>query len=178
MIAVAIAVAVIGFGAWWTYGLGHGAPMGATATPSGGMGTMGEGPAIPAVHGYHAGQDILFIHTEASDPQVSDMLTGMMGSPVIVVPALADVPASALGTVYVFTNGVRPDGPSGPFGFQPDVFDSAPGDAAYSPLRALNLVTWRDESAATVLRSADEVDAITAPNQTAAAAVRVIHSPV
>jgi hypothetical protein len=152
-IGVAIAVVVLGFGAWWTFGLGRGGPM------DGGMGGMEEGAPIPAVHGYYAGQQILFIHTEASDAAVADMLTGMMGSPVIAVPGLAAVPDSALGTVYVFTNGVRPDGPRGPFGFQPDVFDSAPGDEAYSPLRALNLMTWRDEGAATVLRSAEEVEA-------------------
>jgi len=82
-----------------------------------------------------------------------------MGSPVLVVPSLADVPESALATVYVFTNGVQPDGARGPFGFQPDVFDSAPGDEGYSPLRALYLVTWRKESATEVLRSAEEVQA-------------------
>jgi len=76
-----------------------------------------------------------------------------------VVPALADVPESALANVYVFTNGVQPNGARGPMGFQPDVFDSAPGDEGYSPLRALNLVTWQAEAAAEVLRSAEEVEA-------------------
>lgn len=61
------------------------------------------------------------------------MLTAMMGSPVLIVPSLARVPAEALATVYVFSNGVTPDGPRGPLGFQPDVFDSAPGDEAHSP---------------------------------------------
>jgi len=157
-IGLAIAVVVLGFGAWWTFGLGRGGPMDGGVAGDG-MGGMEKGPQIPPVHGYYHGQDILFIHTEASDPQVADMLTAMMGSPVIVVPGLAEAPDSALGTVYVFANGVRPDGPRGPFGFQPDVFDSAPGDEDYSPLRALNLVTWRGEDSATVLRSAEEVEA-------------------
>jgi hypothetical protein len=159
-IGVAIAVVVIGFGAWWTYGLGGGMPSasGPGATP--GMTSMnGAAPQVPPVHGFYGGGDVLFIHTEASDPRVAEMLSGMMGSPVIVVPKLASVPESALGTVYVFTNGVRPEGARGPFGFQPDVFDSAPGDPSYSPLRALNLVTWRDDTAATVLRSAADVEA-------------------
>ncbi len=155
-IGLAIAVVVLGFGAWWTFGPGRGGPM-----DGGGMEEMGgpgmeDAPTIPPVHGYYDGQDVLFVHTEASDQQVADMLTGMMGSPVLVVPQLADVPGSALATVYVFTNGVQPDGPRGPFGFQPDVFDSAPGDDAYSPLRALNLVSWRDAGAAEVVRSAEE----------------------
>ena len=74
------------------------------------------------------------------------------------VPSLANVPDSALATVFVFTNGVRRDGPRGPFGFQPDVFDTAPCDEGYSPLRALNLVTWRNEADATTLRSAEAVE--------------------
>ena len=153
-IGLAIAVVVLGFGAWWTFGLGRGTP-----TDGAGMGEMGAAPSVPPVHGFYDGDDVLFLHTEASDRQVADMLTGMMGSPVIVVPPLAEVPDAALSTVYVFTNGVRPDGPRGPFGFQPDVFDSAPGDEGYSPLRALNLVTWRDEAAAEVLRSAEQAEA-------------------
>jgi len=87
------------------------------------------------------------------------MLGAMMGSPVVVVPALADAPETARATVYVFANGVQPDGPRGPMGFQPDVFDSAPGDAGYSPLRGLAIVTWADADRAEVLRSAEEVEA-------------------
>lgn len=158
-IGLAIAVVVLGFGAWWTFGLGRGTPTDGAGMGGDGMGEMGAAPSVPPVHGFYDGHDVLFLHTEASDRQVADMLTGMMGSPVIVVPGLADVPDTALGTVYVFTNGVRPDGPRGPFGFQPDVFDSAPGDEGYSPLRALNLVRWRDESVAEVLRSAEQVEA-------------------
>lgn len=58
--------------------------------------------------------------------------------------------------MYVFTNGV---GGTGPFGFQPDVFASAPGDDVYSPLRTVVLVTWVDEEQAGELRSAEEVNA-------------------
>lgn len=108
----------------------------------------------PTVKGFFKGQEILFIHTEASDRQVADLLTMMMGSPVIYVPALGGVPAAVLGTVYVFTNGV-PGG--GPMGFQPDVFGSVPGDDAYTPLRALALVTWRQGSSARELQSVEEV---------------------
>ncbi len=116
------------------------------ATP--GMAGMTGAPgtpvaAVPPVDGFYAGQPIQFIHTEASDQQVADLLTQMMGSPVLVVPQLGVVPERALGNVYVFTNGVAPEGVmAGPMGFQPDVFDSAPGDETYSPLRAVNLVTW------------------------------------
>jgi len=125
----------------------------------GGMDTGGmtvRSATVPPVKGYLNGEEIRFIHTEASDAKVADMLTMMMNSPVITVPALAQVPESALAPVYVFTNGMRGDGP---FGFQPDVFDAPPGSGQYSPLRKLHLVTWRQESQVRLLKSAAEVEA-------------------
>lgn len=72
----------------------------------GGMGGM-AGPTVPSVKGFTEGQEIRFIHTEASDRQVADMLTMMMSSPVLVVPELAQAPQTMLAKVYVFTNGVQ-----------------------------------------------------------------------
>src|SRR5260370_27893525 len=95
----------------------------------------------PLVEGFSEGQSIRFIHTEASDASVADMLTRMMGSPVLLVAELAQAPSSTLANVYVFTNGVS--GP-GPLGFQADVFDNPPGTSGYRPLRALVQVTWRN----------------------------------
>jgi len=111
---------------------------------------------VPPVKGYIEGMEIRFIHTETSDPSVAELLTEMMGSPVLVVPALAESPERATANVYVFKNGVRGEGP---FGFQPDVFDSPPGADGYSPLRTLNLVTWKNDQAARQLRAAAEVKA-------------------
>ncbi len=111
-------------------------------------------PAVPTVKGYAEGQEILFHHTEVSDPKVADLLTEMMRSPVLVVPALAQAPEALLSTVYVFKNGVRGEGP---FKFQPDVFDNPPGASGYRPLRAVHLVTWKNERAARLLKSAAEV---------------------
>ena len=125
------------------------------AQPMGGMGMEIEGPHVPPVRGFAEGQEILFLHTEVSDPQVAQMLTDMMGSPVLVVPTLADAPESMLANVYVFTNGIEGEGP---LGFQPDVFDSPPESNGYSPLRALNRVTWVDEGNARVLQSAAEIE--------------------
>lgn len=123
---------------------------------SGGMGGMEpvSGPEVPLVRGYAEEQEIAFIHTEASAPDVAQMLTEMMGSPVLLVPALADVPESALANVYVFTNGIEGDGP---LGFQADVFDRPPGTEGYSPLRALNRVSWVSSETAAILQSAAEV---------------------
>ena len=110
---------------------------------------------IPPVKGYIDGKEIRFIHTEASDPKVAERLTKMMGSPVLVVPSLAQAPVAMLANVYVFTNGVKKG--EGPFRFQSDVFDNPPGTNGYSPLRAVSLVTWKNEQAARELRSAAEV---------------------
>ncbi len=124
-------------------------------TPMGGM--MTDPPVVPPVTGYSEGEKVLFLHTEASDPGIAKILTDMMGSPVLVVPALAQAPKGMLATVYVFTNGPKVEGPMGPLGFQPDVFDSPPGDPGYSPLRKIVLVTWKDEASARTLKASAEV---------------------
>lgn len=144
-----------------------------------GMAGQSPGSTLPVVAGFAHGQPVNFVHTEASDSAVASMLTSMMGSPVLVVPSLADMPDTALADVYVFRNGVQPDGPRGPFGFQPDVFDSVPGDPAYSPLRRLNLVTWQDPSAVRLLRSAEEVEAAEAAGQVSIEATSaVVNMPI
>ena len=102
---------------------------------------------MPPVDGFMDGQRIRFIHTEASDPEVSKLLTEMKGSPVLIVPSLAKAPRELLANVYVFTNGVAGEGP---FKFQPDVFDNPPGHAGYTPLRALVLVSWKQPQRARV----------------------------
>jgi len=127
----------------------------------GGMEMPKNAPTIPAVAGYSEGQEILFIHTETSDPKIAKILTDMMGgSPVLVVPALAKAPPDLLARVYVFTNGKTGDGPTGPLGGQADIFEHPPGDAGYRPLRSVTLVTWRDVTAARVLKSTAELQRV------------------
>lgn len=109
---------------------------------------------LPAGLAYAEGKEIYFIHTEVSDPEVARLLTDMMLSPVLLVPGLAEVPESALANVYVFENGIVGNGP---LGFQPDVFDNPPDSAGYTPLRRLNVVTWKDTTKARLLKSASEV---------------------
>ena len=127
---------------------------------AGGMSGMSAVPAnvpnAPPVKGYAEGERIFFIHTEASDAQVAQMLTDMMGgSPVLVVPALSMAPEAMVASVYVFRNGLKKG--DGPFGYTADVFDKPPGHEGYSPLRRINLVYWNDEAAARELKSSDEV---------------------
>jgi hypothetical protein len=115
---------------------------------------MGSTAIMPVGRAYAEGQEIYFLHTEASDADVAQLLTNMMESPVLHVPTLAETPADALANVYVFTNGIEG---MGPLGFAADVFDNPPGTAGYSPLRRLNLVTWTDPSIASELKSAEQV---------------------
>lgn len=119
-------------------------------------------PAIPPVAGFSEGADVYFLHTEASDRAVATMLSEMMGSPVLYVPSLADIQLDATAPVYVFTNGLAPDGPRGPLGFQPDVLPFPPGDDRYSPLREIIRVTWTDPTAARMIRSEAEIAAAVA----------------
>jgi heavy metal translocating P-type ATPase len=112
------------------------------------------GSFVPPVDAYTESQQIRFIHTEASDPEVAALLTRMKGSPVLLVPSLAEAPESMLSNVYVFTNGIAGNGP---FKFQADVFDNPPGTAGYRPLRSLKLVAWKAKADARLLTSAAEV---------------------
>ena len=138
---------------------------GPTATPQptamsmdsmSGMGSdMSTNDFAPLVMGFYEDGEVLFIHTEASDPDVANMLTEMMGGPLVVLaPQLAETPESLLANVYVFTNGIEGHGP---FGFQSDIFDAVPGDEGYRPLRAVNLVAWNERAEARELRSVSDL---------------------
>lgn len=109
---------------------------------------------VPVDKGYAEGSEIYFIHPEVSDAQLAEKMGAGMGSPVLYVPALAQVTDHALANVYVFTNGVPGVSMSG---LQPSVFDNPPANEGYSPLRRLNLVSWIDETKARELKTAAEV---------------------
>jgi hypothetical protein len=136
----------------------------------GGMMMIGEMdtsqvPRVPPVAGYAEGVQIFFIHTEVSDPEIGRIMTGMMGSPVPVVPSLAEAGEGLLARVWAFSNGVQPKGPRGPLDFQPDVFDHPVGSDGYRPLRMLYLATWADGAASRLLTSAADVEAAIAAGE-------------
>jgi hypothetical protein len=106
----------------------------------------------PLVKAYHDGGDLYFIHTEASDSSVANMLTDMMGPEVVHMPKLAQTPDTLLADIYVFKNGIKGHGP---FGFQPDIFGSVPGEPGYSPLRSIHLVRWNEEAKPKELETVD-----------------------
>lgn len=132
-----------------------------TMQPMKGMTMAAGAPTMPPVTGYSEGREILFLHTETSDPEIAKILTDMMGgSPVLVVPSLARAPKEMLARVFVFTNGMTGRGPMGPLGGQADIFEYPPGSPAYSPLRAVTLVAWKDEKSARILKSAAELQSV------------------
>ena len=116
-----------------------------------------DAPTVPPVADYSEGERKLFLHTEASDPKIAQLLTDMMGSPVVFVPSLSRAPADLLATVFAFANGVKPDGAMGPLEFQPDVFDFPPDHAGYRPLRRIVFVRWHDSAVSRILTSANDV---------------------
>jgi hypothetical protein len=187
-IAMAIAVLVLGFGVWWTFALDRGTGLqamnggsmdNATGGDMAGMAAPDDVPRLPPVAAYYDGEQVFFVHAETSDPEISDMLTGMMDSPVVTVPQLAHTPGAALAPVYVFTNGVRPDGARGPLGFQPDVFDTVPGDLGYTPLRRLVKVTWARDAELELLTSEDQItEALDAGELTVQRTGIVINAPL
>jgi hypothetical protein len=109
---------------------------------------------IPLIKGYENGNDIFFIGTDVSDKDLAAQLTNLTGFKVNHAPLLAQTPQDARGQMYVFENGVEGNGP---LGFQLPVTNAKPGDEGYSPLQQINLVRWTDESAATELKSVEEV---------------------
>jgi hypothetical protein len=109
---------------------------------------------IPLMKGYENGNEIFFIGTDVSDEGIATMLTEITGFKVNFAPLLAQTPKDARGQVYIFENGVQGDGP---LGFQVPVTNAKPEDEGYSPLQQINLVSWTDQSAATELKSVDEI---------------------
>ena len=109
---------------------------------------------IPLVKGLYDGKDVFYITTEASDSKIANGLTTFTNFPVTFAPALGKAPATSLANIFAFKNGVKG---GGVLGFQPNVVDSIPGQAKYSPLWKVNLVEWKDESTATILGSDDEI---------------------
>ena len=130
---------------------------------------------LPAGKAFAEGKEIFFVHTEASDEGVAKLLSDMMTSPVLYVPALAKTPNEALANVYVFDNGLEG---MGPFGFQADVFDNPPGTDGYSPLRRINVVTWVDPAKARMVTSVAEImSAVDAGEVTVAQPGVVVNMP-
>src|SRR3989442_9831846 len=109
---------------------------------------------VPLGHGFARGGDVFFITTEASDGTLASLLANKTGFRVTFAPAIANAPQSALSKIYVFTNGIK--GP-GYLGFQPEVFDSIPGDSNYSPAWKVEQVIWNSGASPAQLKSVQDI---------------------
>jgi len=112
-------------------------------------------PAVMPLHqGYYNSESVYFIVTDSSDQKHADIITEQQGWKVELAPLLANAPAAALSSLYVFTNGVEGDGVHG---FQSEVFSSTPAQEEYSALTSHVHVAWNDDATPSVLDSADAI---------------------
>ena len=109
---------------------------------------------LPHTPGYANGHEVFYISTEASDRDLANLMTNWTGARVTYAPSLANTPPAALSNIYAFKNGI--DG-SGPLGFQPNIADSEPGNANYSPLWRIVLVQWKEGVTPVELKSEQEI---------------------
>src|SRR5215831_7757178 len=93
---------------------------------------------IPLMSGLYDGKPVFFITTEVSDKAMKDQMGNFTGSPVNYAPNLTK--AQNIGDLWIFKNGVKG---AGLMGFQVTVFNSIPGDPAYTPLWRVNLAEWK-----------------------------------
>ncbi len=132
--------------------------------------------AIPLGHGFARDGDVFFITTEASDQALANSLTDKTGFKVTFAPNIAKAPASAVAKIYVFTSGIKG---TGYLGFQPEVFDSVPGDSGYSPAWKVEQVTWNAGATPQVLKSDNEIEAAQSAGQlTVAEPGIVVNCPI
>lgn len=96
------------------------------------------------------GRTIYYIVTDATPSGPA----GMMG--VIDAPTSASLIAnSAAVDLLQFKNGITG---SGPLGFQPGIAASAPGDANYSPMWRIFMISWNDPDNASILETIDDIN--------------------
>ncbi len=95
------------------------------------------------------GSTIYYIATDASSPEVAEMLG------VIHVEKIGKTLASAASSdLYVFTNGIMG---SGPAGFQASIGSTQDGDEFYSPFWRIQMATWADAESAPFLTTTAEI---------------------
>jgi len=116
---------------------------------------------LPVIDAWYEGEKVWFIHTEVSQEKMAARLTRMIDYPTVHAERLGRVDTANATAIYVFQNGVdrrdaEPWG-GGPFHYQIDVLAAVPGGADYTPLHNPHLVSWRDTTAARVLKSEAEV---------------------
>jgi len=110
---------------------------------------------IPMHKGIFEGKDILYIITDGSDKEYSDLLSEIQGWKVEHAPPLAKTPEQSLQQLYIFKNGVKGEGI---LGYQSEVFSSTPAqESKYSALSSLIEVTWKHGQKEIVFETEEEI---------------------
>lgn len=96
---------------------------------------------IPMHLGFYENKTVHYIITDTNDQSHADLITEKQGWKVELAPPLSKTPKEALGTVYMFTDGIEGDGIQG---FQHEVFSHTPAQLdQYSALQSVIQVSWK-----------------------------------
>ncbi|MCV0412691.1 hypothetical protein [Nitrosarchaeum sp.] len=97
------------------------------------------------------GRTIYYIVTDATPSGPAEMM-GVISS-----PTSASLIANSVAVdLFQFTNGIKG---SGPLGFQAGIASGAQGDANYSPMWRINVITWKDANNSALLENISDITA-------------------
>ncbi|MBS3925952.1 MAG: hypothetical protein KGZ34_04595 [Nitrosarchaeum sp.] len=97
------------------------------------------------------GRTIYYIVTDATPSGPAEMM-GVISSPT----SASLIANSAAVDLFQFTNGIKG---SGPMGFQAGIAAGAPGDANYSPMWRINVISWKDANNSALLENISDITA-------------------
>ncbi len=97
------------------------------------------------------GRTIYYIVTDATPSGPAEMM-GVTNAPT----SASLIVNSAAVDLYQFTNGIKG---SGPLGFQAGIASGAQGDANYSPMWRINVITWKDTNNSALLENISDITA-------------------
>jgi hypothetical protein len=141
--------------------------------------TAGKTPVvIPVMSGLYDSKGVSFITTEVSDKAMKDQMGNFTGNAINYAPNLTK--AQDIGDLWIFKNGVKG---AGLMGFQVTVFNSIPGDPAYTPLWRVNFAEWKttgtNATTPTILGSDDIIaDAVKKGQITVTPTKVVVNCPI
>ncbi|MEE9565551.1 MAG: hypothetical protein V3V83_02040, partial [Nitrosopumilaceae archaeon] len=110
---------------------------------------------IPMHMGTFDGESVYYIITDTNDETHAELITKKQQWNVELAPPLGNATEDALGTAYIFKDGIIG---KGIHGFQEEVFSSTPSQyLEYSALRKVTNVSWKPGQNAEVLESVEAI---------------------
>lgn len=111
---------------------------------------------LPLSKGFVEGKIAYFIATDASSREIVSSVSNTTNFKINYAPSLANTSQSSRQQGYVFSNGMKGEGP---LGSQMSVASALPSDEGYSPLFEINYVKWNSNATKEirVLQSVDEI---------------------